>query len=712
MKFTLRATLLSILLFLIVLTVAGLGFTSHRNIHFAVNDLSGQILDQTSLRIDQEINELLWTANDQGNLDRHLIESGQFDVHDLAYLGAYWQSVLHVHPKLLRLGIGLEKSGEWFYVEHVSDGNVVIGEMHPSTTPGCFTQRNYWEKDFPTKPFYVDHNRKIQDPRTREWYQEARRLKKQVWSQTYVLLDGRRDLRVPGVTCATPILDKDGSFKGVLGASFDLHDLCRFLNDEVEIGKTGYAFVVEFRSDGKRQVIAHPDVSKLLRNADGSSESSAELISTEELNDPRVAPFLKEVPADANPATLQGMKRISFTHDGVRYLGSYRCLSTRETPDWLICIVVPEEEVLGEVTQANRHALFLGVSVFAFAVLLGMYVSAQVARPLEQLARETQSIGQLHLSPQPVARSIVKEVDGLAIRIEEMKTHLRSFRKYVPADLVRSLISAGKEANTGGESRVLTIYFCDIANFTTISEDLAAPALVEHLGQFLKVVSEDIVATEGTVDKYIGDAVMAFWGAPALNPNHALAACKTALLNQKKLALIRDKWKDEGKPLFFARGGIHTGEVIVGNIGSDARLNYTVIGDAVNLASRMEGLNKYYGTQILITEHTYREVKDDIVARPIDWVTVKGRHEGVLVYELLGLKGEVDEATEGLVSLYSQGLALYRKKEWEQALEVFEEILQKHLNDGPTQRLLERCRNYQTQPLILNGNGAFHVECK
>jgi adenylate cyclase len=712
MKFTLRATLLTILLSLIVLTVAGLGFSSYRNIHFTVNDLSGQILDQTSQRIDQEINELLWIANDQGNLDRRLVESGQFNVHDFNSLGAYWQNVLYVHPKLMRLAVGLEESGEWFYVEHVHDGKVVIGEMHPSPSSNNFELRNYWPEDFPAKPFYVDLDKKVEDPRQRDWYQEARALKKQVWSQTYVFLDGKRDIRVPGVTCATPLLGKDGSFKGVLGASFDLHDLCRFLSEDVEIGKTGYAFVVEFHSDGKRQVIAHPDVSMLLRDVEGSSESAVELIPTEELNDPRLAPFLKEVPADVNPSTLQGVKRISFTHDGVRYLGSYRCLSTKETPDWLICIVVPEEEVLGEVTRANQRTLFLGVSVFAFAVLLGIYVSAQVAWPLEQLARETQSIGQLHLSAKPVARSIVKEVDGLAIGIEEMKTHLRSFRKYVPADLVRSLMAAGKEANQGGESRVLTIYFCDIANFTTISEDLAAPALVEHLGQFLNVVSEDIVATDGTVDKYIGDAVMAFWGAPALNPNHALSACKTALLNQKKLALMRDKWKGEGKPLFFARGGIHTGEVIVGNIGSEARLNYTVIGDAVNLASRMEGLNKLYGTQILITEHTYAEVEEDIVARPIDWLTVKGRHEGVLVYELLGLKGEVDVATEELVSLYSQGLTLYRKKEWEKAFAIFEEILQKHPNDSPTQRLLERCRDCQTQPLALNGNGAFHIECK
>ncbi len=717
MKFTLRITLLTIVLFLIMLTVAGLGYSSYRNARSSAHELTGQILDQTSQRIDGEINDLLWTAINQGDLDRRLLESGQLGVHDFARMSHYWADVLKVHPKLVRLGFGLEEKGDWYYVMHVHGGKTTVGEMHPDPQTGKHELRTYWPGDYPSKPYFAGTDHKTVEPRLRSWYAEARKTKHQVWSETYVFLEGSQDTEVPAVSCATPVFHKDGSLVGVLGASFDLYDLCLLLK-ELKIGEHGYAFVVEYRSDGKRQVIAHPDASALLRTTARAEEGrSSELVPTEDLRDPHIAAFMDELPlrmqrTDLDHLKSEGMKRINFTHHGERYLGSYRCLSTEHTPDWLICTIVPENEVLGRVEEGNRQTFFIGVGVFVLAVIIGMMVSAQVARPLEQLARETEKIGQLHLDPRPVGRSIVKEVDRLALSTEEMKTHLRSFRKYVPADLVRSLMAAGKEASQGGESRIVSVYFCDIANFTAISEDLTPTEVVEHLGQFLKAVSEDIVATEGTVDKYIGDAVMAFWGAPALNPHHALAACKAALLNQAKLAKLREKWQIEGKPLYFARGGIHTGEVVVGNIGSEARLNYTVIGDAVNLASRMEGLNKFYGTNILITEHTFNEVKEAVVARPIDWVTVKGRHEAVLVYELLGLRGEVEQTTAELVELYSKGLALYRQKEWEKAEAIFVKILEKNPEDGPSQRMLSRCQNYQSHPLKEDWDGEFRMECK
>src|SRR5262249_26375049 len=157
----------------------------------------------------------------------------------------------------------------------------------------------------------------------------------------------------------------------------------------------------------------------------------------------------------------------------------------------------------------------------------------------------------------------------------------------------------------GGEHRRLTIYFSDIADFTSISESMPPEALVAHLGEYLQAMSEQVLAAGGTVDKYIGDAVMAFWGAPLENAEHDRGAGTAAVRNQQPLRKLRERWQAEGKPPFRARIGIHTGEVIVGNIGSAARLNYTVIGDAVNLASRLEGLNKYYDTSILISESTF-----------------------------------------------------------------------------------------------------------
>src|SRR5262249_47451550 len=184
-------------------------------------------------------------------------------------------------------------------------------------------------------------------------------------------------------------------------------------------------------------------------------------------------------------------------------------------------------------------------------------------RPLEQLARQVKAVGQLQIDARPVPHSIVLEVDRMAVATEEMKAGLRSFQKYVPADLVRTLLASGQEAQLGGERRTGTIAFTDIADFTTIAEELTPEALVAHLGEYLGALSGEVLATGGTVDKYIGDAIMAFWGAPVPNPGHALGACTAAVRQQQRLQELHRKWRAEAKPLFRARTGVCTGEVVV-----------------------------------------------------------------------------------------------------------------------------------------------------
>jgi adenylate cyclase len=380
-------------------------------------------------------------------------------------------------------------------------------------------------------------------------------------------------------------------------------------------------------------------------------------------------------------------------------------LTSRETPDWLIGIVMPENDVLAQVYASNRLTLGIGVVILIVAIGIGLYVSAQVARPLERIALETEAIGRIQLQPQPVAHSIVKEVDRLAEAIEQTKTSLRSFRKYVPSELIGLFHSTGLEAGLGGECRRLTVSFCDIANFTTISERLTPEELVRHLADYFGPLSTDVTATGGTVDKYIGDAIMAYWGAPAPMPDHAAAACESALRNQASLVELRNRWRLEGKPELVARVGIQTGDVIVGNIGSEARLNYTVMGDTVNLASRLEGLGKVYGTSILIGESTYREAQPRIIARAVDRVIVQGKTEGMLVYELLAMASEGHADLEEIAEISDRALEAYQARDWERALALFEEISRIRPGDGPSKVLARRCHEYHGCPPADTWNG-------
>ena len=219
-----------------------------------------------------------------------------------------------------------------------------------------------------------------------------------------------------------------------------------------------------------------------------------------------------------------------------------------------------------------------------------------------------------------------------------MKAGLRSFQKYVPADLVRALLASGAEARLGGERKVLTVLFSDIAGFTGLAEKLDPEKLVDILAEYLEVMSQEIAETGGTVDKYIGDAIMAFWGAPRELPDHSVAACVAAMRMQERLLELREHAEQAGAPPLHMRTGIHSGELIVGNIGSESRLSYTAMGDTVNLSSRLEGLNSFYGTAVLISEATFKAAEQEIVARPLERVSVKGRSKGTLVYELLGLR--------------------------------------------------------------------------
>jgi adenylate cyclase len=281
----------------------------------------------------------------------------------------------------------------------------------------------------------------------------------------------------------------------------------------------------------------------------------------------------------------------------------------------------------------------------------------------------------------------------------QMKAGLRSFEKYVPRDLVRQLVRTGREAEVQGETREVSILFSDVAGFTGISEGLDPEALVAHLNRYFDHATNVLLTHGATIDKYIGDAIMAFWGAPRQQQDHAERACRAALGLRHSLDTLNAEWSAAGHPPMHTRIGVHTGEVVVGNIGSDERLSYTIIGDAVNLASRIEGINKTYGTWVTASEHTYRRVQDLVVGQALDVVAVKGRREGVLLYSLLGLRASASEAELTLERLSAEALDHYRARRWDEAIRAWEEI--SRLRDGadPAARLLvERCRAYQQHP--------------
>ncbi len=278
---------------------------------------------------------------------------------------------------------------------------------------------------------------------------------------------------------------------------------------------------------------------------------------------------------------------------------------------------------------------------------------------------------------------------------EKEKRKVRgAFSQYIAPGFISQILKDPGRLKLGGEQVELTVMFSDIRGFTSISEKLSPPALVELLNEYLTVMTDIVFQNRGTLDKYIGDAVMAFWGRPFLDQtDHAANACRAALKMIGSLQELNATWKSQGRPSLRIGVGINTGSMMVGNMGSLRRFNYTVMGDHVNLGSRVESLTKEYGTQIILTEYAHKHVEGQFVTRELDLIRVKGKQQPVAIYELLGLASE-QARYEELLRDFAKGLRAYKSGEWGPACEVLSSLAAKYPADGPTQLLLKRSRKF------------------
>lgn len=295
---------------------------------------------------------------------------------------------------------------------------------------------------------------------------------------------------------------------------------------------------------------------------------------------------------------------------------------------------------------------------------------------------------------------------------ERKKKYLRStFSKYVSPAIVDEILKDPENIELGGKKLRMSVFFSDVRGFTTISEKLDPRVLSDVLSRYLSPMTQIVFANRGTLDKYMGDALMAFFGAPISYPDHAISACRTALQSLEKLKDIRAEFKAQGLPDIDIGIGINSAEMSVGNMGSDIVRNYTVMGDAVNLGSRLEGINKEYGTRVIISQFTYQDVKEAFTCREIDWVRVKGKNEPVKIYELIS-EGKPKEPVAQMLAHFSEGFRLYIEKKFFEAKSCFEKALAILPEDSPSQLFIERCQDYLDSPPPEDWDGVFVMKTK
>lgn len=439
----------------------------------------------------------------------------------------------------------------------------------------------------------------------------------------------------------------------------------------------------------------------------------------------RLAEFndeLRFVPAHPTPelrALLDGelVQKLDYDHpnakgtllaDGKRYLATLKELSvaTGGTMGWFVAVLVPEAHYTEDLARFERRFLIGFVTTLIVVCAIGATALAAVRRGLFRVVRTTSRMRAFDFARESTD-SVIREVHDVRTGLERAKTVVRAMEKYVPLDLVRRLYESNEEPVLGGELCEVSLLFTDMEGFTSLSERLSPDELARRLGAYLQAMTEAIERASGTIDKYVGDAIMAFWNAPAKVDRHAERACEAVLACRRATAKLFASPSWTGLPALVTRFGLHRAEVMVGHFGAPTRLSYTALGDGVNLAARLEPLCKQYGVTVLASEAIVSEAGSDFVFRRIDRVAVKGKARGVDVYELLGRRGEtIANLTEA--RRYEQAFEAYLAREFTEA----EALLKTQLHDPPSAVLCDRCRLLDASPPTSDWTGVHVAKTK
>lgn len=688
MRVRLIAALTAFVLALVLSTAALIHFSWYNAARSGSRDLAAQINRQIARSIGAEVATVIASAESAREALRTLFFQGVIETTDEAKREFTFLSVLQSQPNLGWVAFAWP-DGDFFGAEKRGERGIAMVEVREEeddqdsdkktrkrrvdtyvAEPGdiVFQDRQFTPSSYHSTDY--------------EWYRQANGASGPVWVDAYEFPTRAR----PAVANATRLVVHD-NFLGILMVAIELDRLSAYLSD-LRVAKSGTAFIL----DGMGRVIAYPDATAA--NSVGDQDRPA-LTPMMQSTSPyaRVA-AMALVGHDQKPsATGAAGEAMVHWQDG-NYLVSATPLNFR---DWRVVTVIPESDFLADIDRTTqRMAIGLAMFAVAAAVLAVLLSNIFLARPILRVAGQLRHIAEFRLSDVTTIPSRLKEIDDLSTGLAQMSRGLSSFQKFIPTELVRTLVSQGVEARPGGRRRELTLMFTDLQGFTRLSETLGdriVPILTDYLSRMSRLVHDG----NGTIDKFIGDAVMAFWGAPQDDPDHALHACETALACQRMMADLAHHTQAEGLAPLAMRIGINTGTVLVGNIGSEERLNYTAIGDPVNLASRLEGLNKRYGTRILLGAATHAAVGDRVVCRRLDRVAVYGRQAGEWIYELVAMKGE-DVGYTGWIAAYHEGLDRYCARDWAGAMGAFERVLATKAGDRAAAMFLERCRAYRMAP--------------
>ena len=491
------------------------------------------------------------------------------------------------------------------------------------------------------------------------------------------------DTGFPIISLRVPIF-RGVEFLGCASANITMDVLSRFLDrHRASAGST--TFVAD-RNNGK--IIAFPDKQKGVRVENGVLK----IATLADINDPVVREAHRQ-------HARTGSDRFVFRSpaNGEDFVAAFANFPGGFGQPWQVVTLTPIDDFVGTLKRTNRLMMVVIIVLTMIELLFIYFAASRLSRPVENVSRQLQAIESLNFDALARPPSNIQEIAKLESAASLLRTSLKSFSSFVPLDVVRQLIKSGIPLTLGVEPRFLTVFFSDLENFSSHSETLAPDDLLVQISTYLEEVSSAISQEGGTVDKFIGDGVMAFWNAPVERLDHVLRACAAAVRAARRMERVNDVWEAEGRPRIHLRIGLNCANVLVGNVGSSRRLSYTALGDGVNVAARLEGINKLFGTTICISDSIYDQAKADILARPIKRVQVKGRKTEFMIYELLALRASDDpelrvrDRDEQLSATTWQASQKFEEGNIPAAERAYRDILQEFPEDSLARFMIAEC---------------------
>jgi adenylate cyclase len=669
-RISIRASILQTFAALIVLTVAGVSLVFYFGSKTLLVDLFNRLAQRASERIVERTTAFLELPGQHVELAaRTLQDTAIVENHE-----RIWQLLWHqlmLTPQAASIYVA-DRQGSFVQVRRTP--RLATRLIDRTVSPA----RERWVyRDADYRVLYTETRTADFDPRLRDWYRQGIGQTEIHWSEVY-RYHSTGEL---GLTAAFSIRTGDGSPGGVAGVDLTLQRLTEFVTSQ-RLHQTGALLIID--ADGR---VVTPTRHTITENP-----SATEL--------PSIAEAAPAWLADAYRAHRSSGKSLLFSvTEGKRFLAGFFEFPEGFPQGWKIAAVLPEAEVLGPVRRVVTRAVAVAILILALSLAVIFVAAGLISRPVKQLATEAERIRDLRLEAVQGVQTRLAEIRRLNDAFIAMKNGLAAFRRYVPSELVRDLIASGQEARLGGERRQLAILFTDVVGFTPLAESSPAETLLRQLSEYMEKLTRIIQKEDGTVDKYIGDGIMAFWGAPRRLDRPALHACRAALQCRDAAAALNRRWDARSQSPLPTCMGLHFGETIVGNFGAENRMNYSVFGDSVNLASRLEGLNRVYGTEIIISSDVLREVGAAFLSRPLDIVAVKGKRKRIRIYEL------VDERGAGGVTWksdfcrrFGRAFELYLQRRWDEALALFEALHREDPGDAPVRIYIDRCRKYRDAP--------------